>query len=486
MLLYNQNTEIDKCKQIAHMIIDKLINHLDNSPAIALEAFDSSEDNLTQLSDRGKDLDSLYNDLMHIAVKSTNFSSVSFAAFPDSGNELSGILGGMTALFLQQNLINQKYCAPLATFIDMAVIRWMREYVGYQELPSKDINELGGIITTGGTISNVIALLMARTRKFPQSLSEGIKSPTDYSIVIPADISHYSIKSGLMWLGCGNNFLEVKTNHGRYDIDNLRSVVSKNHNHIMAVIAYAGDSKTMTIEHLKDVHNIVKSIDSKIWLHVDACNGFCLAFSDSLKYKLDGINLYDSISLDPHKMMMVPYTASLLLLKDPKSLQCVQTYYDFIMSGDTDLGVTTPFIGSKAFISLKIWSMMQSYGKEGLASYVEARYEKTQYFKNKIVASGIFKVLNSVDAFAVVFVCCPDSYMDISTLNTINLHLHQLMIDKYKLFFHCFRHKDLTGEISMDEELNVLRFFSGNPGITYEDIDSMIYSLTQEAELLFN
>ena len=220
---------------------------------------------------------------MYIANQSTNFSSEYFAAFPDSGNEVSGIMGGLVSLFLQQNLINQKLCSPLATFIDMAVIKWMREYVGYERLASNDIHNLGGIITTGGTISNVIALLMARTQKCPESLFVGVRNPSDFYVVLPADIGHYSVKSGQMWLGCGNNVLEVKTDKSRYDTEDLKNVLIANKDKVMAVIVYAGDSKSMTIDDLKEVHDVVKSVDENIWLHVDACNGFCLAFSNKLR-----------------------------------------------------------------------------------------------------------------------------------------------------------------------------------------------------------
>lgn len=485
MLVYNQHKDIEECNLYLHKLLDNLITHLNKSPAVAQKITDPlKNEDLLQLSYQGEDLHSLYSDLLYIATQSTNFSSVFFAAFPDSGNEFSGIIGGITSLFLQQNLINQQYCSPLATFIDMAIIKWMREYVGYERLSSKDIHNLGGIITTGGTISNVIALLMARTQKKPESLSVGIREPSEFCIVVPADIEHYSIKSGQMWLGCGNNVLEVKTKNGRYDINDLKKVLLVNKNKVMAVVAYAGDSKTMTIEHLKKVHDVVKSIDENIWLHVDACNGFCLAFSNRLRNKLDGINLYDSIAMDPHKMMMIPYTASILLLKNPKSLRSVQTYFDLIMSGDMDLGITTPFIGSKSFISLKIWSMMKSYGKQGLSDYVEDRYKKAQYFKKKLLETKKFKVLNSVDAFAVVFIYYPSVNIEIETINRININLHNSLLKKHKLLLHCFMYKDKSGVVYLNKVLNALRFFSGNPGVTYRDIDVFVGFLVEEATLI--
>ena len=83
----------------------------------------------------------------------------------------------------------------------------------------------------------------------------------------------------------------------------------------MCVVAYVGDSRTMSIDNLQEIYNIVKGEDENIWLHADACHGFSLAFSKKLKSKVKGLELFDSISTDPHKVLMIPYTLSALLIK---------------------------------------------------------------------------------------------------------------------------------------------------------------------------
>ena len=92
----------------------------------------------------------------------TNFSNEKFMGFPDAGNSISGISGAIFSDFLQQNLINSSFCAPIATFTEIAVIKWLREIIGYDVRNIKNIWDVGGIITYGGTGSNTTAMLLAR------------------------------------------------------------------------------------------------------------------------------------------------------------------------------------------------------------------------------------------------------------------------------------------------------------------------------------
>ena len=66
----------------------------------------------------------------------------------------------------------------------------------------------------------------------------------------------------------------------------MKKTIEKYKGKIMAVVCYVGDSRTMTIENLKEVYSIVKELDPNIWLHADACHGFSLAFSNKLKKRI--------------------------------------------------------------------------------------------------------------------------------------------------------------------------------------------------------
>ena len=178
---------------------------------------------------KGVELDKLLEKFKEeILPYCSNFSTTNFMGFPDAGNSIAGLSGAIFTDLLQQNLINSSFCAPIATFMEIAVIKWLRELVGYNIKSIKNIYDVGGIITYGGTGSNVTAMLLARENHRRNTMNNGVTNPSDYKVIIPKGIGHYSIKSSCMWLGCGDNIIEVPTNNFKYDLEKLREVIKKN------------------------------------------------------------------------------------------------------------------------------------------------------------------------------------------------------------------------------------------------------------------
>ena len=290
----------------------------------------------------------------------SNFGTVKFMGFPDAGNSIAGLSGAVLSDFLQQNLINSSFCAPIATYMEIAVIKWLREIIGYKSNCINSIEDAGGIITYGGTGSNSIAMLLARENHRKNTMKNGVKEPSAFKVIIPKGIGHYSIKSSLMWIGCGDNIIEVPTCDYKYNLKELKKTLIDNKGKVMCVVAYVGDSRSMTIDNLKEIYEIVKGIDENIWIHADACHGFSLGFSERLKQKISGIELFDSVATDPHKVLAVPYTISALLVKNPNTIKEIATTSDLIMKENYAFGQITPFIGSKSWMSLKVWFAFQN------------------------------------------------------------------------------------------------------------------------------
>ena len=408
----------------------------------------------------------------------TNFSNENFMGFPDAGNSIAGISGAIVSDFMQQNLINSTFCAPIATFMEFAVIKWLRELVGYEIVPIKSVFDSGGIITYGGTGSNTTAMLLARENFRKNTMFTGVNNPEDFKVIIPKGIGHYSIKSACMWIGCGDNVIEVETKDFKYDLDELKRTLVENKGHVMCVVAYVGDSRTMTIDNLEEIYKIVKDVDENIWLHADACHGFSLAFSSKLKDKIRGINLFDSISTDPHKVLAIPYCISALLLKNPEKLKLVSSTSDLIMQEDFAYGQVTPFIGSKSWISLKLWFAMKSIGINGYEKIIDRRCEMAKYLENQINNSEDFVMINDVNINSVVFMYVGDksnlNSSMVDKLNELNLALYERLLKEGKYYLHKFSLPDSKGVFEKDVNLIPLRYMSGNDNITEEDINNML------------
>ncbi|MGO4636281.1 pyridoxal-dependent decarboxylase [Streptomyces sp. 2RAF24] len=154
----------------------------------------------------------------------------------------------------------------------------------------------------------------------------------------PCRTSHYSVKSALGWIGCGGRIIEVPTRGYRYDLAALERTLRQRQGEIMAVVAYTGDSRTHTVENLRAVHDLTRAVDPRIWLHADACWDLMCAFAPELAPKLAGIEDFDSVTVDPHKVMDIPYAMSALLVRDPASLRLVSSYSGLIMQEDFAFG----------------------------------------------------------------------------------------------------------------------------------------------------
>ena len=121
-------------------------------------------------------------------------------------------------------MINQSFDSPSATFIETTALRWLRELIGFTNPRVEDLStvfDVGGVITHGGTMSNSLAMMLAREHKAPHTMEDGVQDPGQFSIVVPRDIGHYSVKSALKWIGLGYQVIEVDTVGFRYDLGAL-------------------------------------------------------------------------------------------------------------------------------------------------------------------------------------------------------------------------------------------------------------------------
>lgn len=402
-----------------------------------------------------------------------NEASPRFLGFGDTGDDPAALVGSLLSTFTQQNLINQSFDSPSATFVEITVLRWLRDLLGLTTVPVGDLTtvwEAGGVITHGGTSSNAIAMMLAREHAVPGTVRSGVSDPGRFGIVVPRGIGHYSVKSALAWIGVGDQTIEVDTCDLRYDLDSLAAALKANRGRIMAVVAYAGDSRTQTVEHLRQVHDVARSVDPDIWLHADACWGLIAAFSDRLRPLLDGIEEFDSVTVDPHKVMAVPYSLSALLVRTPASLRSVSSYSDLIMQEDYAFGQVTPFIGTKGWLSLKLWMMMLAHGRTGLAEMAEERVAKAARFAALVDQHPCMVRVHEPDLAAVAFLYVPTGLRrhrtftddDILRLNEVNQRIHAQILSEGKWHLHQFSLPDTTGRLRIGATLYPLRFMANN------------------------
>jgi aromatic-L-amino-acid decarboxylase len=287
--------------------------------------------------------------------------------------------------------------------IESQVIRWLCELIGYGK-------EAFGVLASGGSEANLIALKCARDHVSPDIARTGARDSN--LTVYTSEQCHYSVEKSLDILGLGRESLRKIETDGRFHVrlDSLREAIKKDFDagrRPFCIVGVAGTTSTGVIDDLPALAALARQNDC--WFHVDAAYGGALAFSDKHRSKLSGIELADSITFDPHKWMFVPFFCGATLVRDggqvlrnsfdmsPEYLSEDRGFddaqYDFFRYGQ---------MGTRRFNALKLWMCFKFMGKTGYSQTVERHIELTQHLAKRLEDLPDFERVGEIETA----VCC--------------------------------------------------------------------------------
>jgi aromatic-L-amino-acid/L-tryptophan decarboxylase len=293
---------------------------------------------------------------------------------------------------------------PTSAMIESQVIRWLCELIGYGP-------EAFGVLASGGSEANLIALKCARDRAAPDICRLGAKSAGELT-VYTSEQCHFSVEKSLDILGLGRQSLRKIETDERFHVrlDCLQAAIKKDVDEgkrPFCIVGVAGTTSTGVIDELPELAEIARQHDC--WFHVDAAYGGALAFSDKHKTKLRGIELADSVTFDPHKWMFVPFSCGATLVRDggqvlrdsfdmsPEYLSEDRGFsdaeYDFFRYGQ---------MGTRRFNSLKLWMCFKFMGKRGYSETTEGHIELTEYLAARLDELSDFERTGEIETA----VCC--------------------------------------------------------------------------------
>lgn len=430
-----------------------------------------------------------------------------YLAFPDSGNALAALAGNLLSPLLNQNLIAVDRSAPSATFVEAQVIEWLRELVGYPTAPLTDlrgVKDISGLWTTGGHLSNHIAMLAALGHAFPDARKHGLRGlDTQPAVVMAGPIAHYSHSDAAFHLGLGwDSVLSVDAKRGYTTdpeaVDRLLSNPPAGRTPFM-VVGVAGNCRTTGLDDLEALGEVCRR--HGVWFHVDACHGGSLIFNERLRRQhLRGIEQADSVSLDPHKGLFTPYPSSYALFREREVLTQFSRHTATVMEDDCwDLGLITPFLGSRGFQSLPTWMLLRHVGTRALGAMVEARQALVRYLERRLDETGLFVRLNDVDFYRMAFVFCPPAVRRVLTgLDAADRQRAAKVVSAYTSRVNTALYQ--SGEVCFDEHsladlgdrvgagpgvgYTIMAACPGNPLVTQADLDIAVERLVAEAQPL--
>jgi L-2,4-diaminobutyrate decarboxylase len=294
-------------------------------------------------------------------------------ATPSTGGALADIVHGAT-----NNPMAKYEMGAAGATIEREVVGWMLEKVGF------DRDAGAGVLTHGGSIANLTALLAARAHAAPAAWRHGV--PKDLALLAPRSV-HYSITRAAAILGLGEDaIVELEVDElERIRPERLTGALERcvaSGRRPIALIATAPATSTGLHDDLQTIGAFCAA--HGIWFHVDAAHGGSALLSERHRSLLAGIDQADSVIWDAHKMLRTSALCAAVLVKRGGDLPAAfRQQADYIFDGHDSIGVDVvdrALETTKATLGLKLFLSLAWAGEKGLGAYVSSRYELTRRF----------------------------------------------------------------------------------------------------------
>jgi aromatic-L-amino-acid decarboxylase len=316
--------------------------------------------------------------------------------------------------------------SPAATELEEVTMRWLGRLL---ELPSS----WTGVIYDTASIAGFTALAAAREALDLQIRQCGMTGRDLPPLrVYITDETHSHVEKAAIALGIGqNNVVRVACDDAfRMRPDALRGAIEADVSAGMrplAVVATVGTTSTTSVDPVRAIAAITQ--EKKVWLHVDAAYAGSAALIPEYRSILDGIELTDSLVLNPHKWMFVPMDLSVLFLKDEsvvrRAFSLVPEYLTTPEAGAVnymDYGLQL----GRRFRALKLWFVLRHFGAEGIRKRLRHHIALAQEFAAWLRAEPDWQVLAPHPLSVVCFRYAPPG-LDEAVLETLNAELLQAL-----------------------------------------------------------
>jgi aromatic-L-amino-acid decarboxylase len=282
----------------------------------------------------------------------------------------------------------------VANHVEKQVIDWIKEMLGYPASAS-------GVLTSGCSAANIIGLAVARNAKADFDLRhKGLQSATQKMVLYASQEAHSSIQKAVELLGLGSEALRLLPVNDVFQIDlqALKAAIKKDREDgylPFCVVGAAGTTNTGGIDDLDALAALCQQ--ENLWLHVDGAFGAWAALSSKARNKVVGLERADSLALDLHKWMYMPYEIGCILVRDEaQHRQAFSLTPDYLAHGENEgglSGVDLPWFSdygfqlSRGFRALKAWMSIKEHGSRKYARMIQKNIDQAVYLGGLVDSS---------------------------------------------------------------------------------------------------
>jgi sulfinoalanine decarboxylase len=325
-----------------------------------------------KISHEGKNYNEIIEMIKFVGYKSPRVDEITYLSQLFSGINKIGLIADMATCLFNHPMHTIK-SSGLSIDIENELIKYINNYISFKD----------GIVCPGGSISNLIAMIISKY-KIDNTKFNGINKT--YRIYISNE-AHYSIIKNAGIIGIGqNNVVKIKIDENGVMNTNLleqKIIEDISFGYVpLMIISTSGTTQLGSFDNLEINGLIAKKYN--LWHHVDGAFGGITIFNDKQKYLMNGIKKCDSLTIDLHKILSIPISSSLLLMNN-YDLKLLDEDAFYLFSNENDLGRKS-IQCARRNDALKMWAVL-NLGNKYIKSILNSQIKNTKYafeiLKNK-------------------------------------------------------------------------------------------------------
>ena len=297
-----------------------------------------------------------------------------------------------------------------ANYVEYQVIDWVKEMLGFPGSAS-------GLLTSGCSAANLIGLAVARNAKAGYDLRrEGVQAGQHKMVLYASQQIHSSIQKAVELLGLGSDALRIIGFNDKFQIDlqALEKTIARDREDgymPFCVVGAAGTTDTGAVDDLNSLADICEQ--ENLWLHVDGAFGAWAALAPDARHIISGMERADSLALDLHKWMYMPYEIGCVLVRSEeehrKTFSLTPVY---LTHGDGDKGLSgedLPWLSdygfqlSRGFRALKAWMSLKEHGARKYGRLIQQNIDQAHYLAELVIAAPELELVAPVTLNVVCF-----------------------------------------------------------------------------------
>ncbi len=322
------------------------------------------------------------------------------------------------------------FSSPGAVVLETRLVRWMCDLVGYGD-------EAGGYLASGGSMANMTAVVAARD-------TAGLEPQQFSSVVVyMTRQAHHCVDRALNIAGLKSarrRFIGMDERYRMRTGELIEAIREDRKNGLKPwmVVANAGSTDTGVIDPLDEIAETARR--EELWFHVDAAYGGFFLLTDEGKSLLKGIGEADSVVLDPHKGLFLPYGLGALVIKERQNLAEAHSYSaDYMQDARIDSKIPSPADISpelsRHFRGLRMWLPLKIHGVAAFRASLREKLLLAKYVWQELSQLEGFETGPEPDLSVIIFRCKPPGVDP----DEFNRELHRRLVDDGRIFFSTTR-----------------------------------------------